>query len=205
MVDYLQYPLDVLSGKIVVGENIKLACQRFQNDLQRDDIYLNTKVVDKAISFIGCLKHFKGKSSGLQFKLEPWQAWITANIVGWYRTDNDTRRFTSSYIEVSRKNGKTALSAALCMYFLLADGEDGAEVNLASNSKDQAKIAYEFCQVFSKQLDPRKKYLRTYRDRIFFDTNNSQLRVFAADDSKLDGFNASFALVDKVFVHLKSL
>lgn len=58
-----------------------------------------------------------------------------ANIVGWYWKDG-TRRFTSSYIEVSRKNGKTALAAALCLYYLIADGEDGAEVDLAANSKD---------------------------------------------------------------------
>lgn len=195
--NYLQYPIDVLEGKVIAGQNIKLACQRFQNDLKRTDIYLNTKVVDKAIKFISCLRHFKGKSSGQQFILEPWQAWIVANIVGWYRIDTKTRRFTSSYIEVSRKNGKSALAAALCMYFLLADGEDGAEVDLAANSKEQAKIAYEFCQAFARQLDPKSKYLRTYRDKIFFDLNNSKLNVFAADDSKLDGFNASFALVDE--------
>ena len=29
------------------------------------------------------------------------------------------------------------------------------------------------------------------------DMNNSRLRVFAADDSKLDGFNASFGLIDE--------
>jgi len=28
------------------------------------------------------------------------------------------------------------LAAALCMYFLIADGEDGAEVDLAANSRD---------------------------------------------------------------------
>ena len=56
--------------------------------------------------------------------------------MGWYWTDGNTRRFTSSYIEVSRKNGKTALAAALCLYYLIADGEDGAEVDLAANSKE---------------------------------------------------------------------
>jgi len=68
---------------------------------------------------------------------------------------------------------------------------------LAANSKEQAKIAYEFCQTFTKQLDPKSKYLRAYRDRIFLDANHSSLKVFASDDSKLDGFNASFGLVDE--------
>ncbi len=197
MKGYYHYVEDVLNGKIVVGELIKLACQRFQDDLQRMDIYFNESVVDKAINFIGTLKHFMGKSSGKHFKLENWQQFIIANIVGWYWTDGNTRRFTSSYIEVSRKNGKTALAAALCLYYLIADGEDGAEVDLAANSKEQAKIAFEFCSSFSKQLDPKGKYLKPYRDNVQFALNNSKLKVFAADDSKLDGFNASFGLIDE--------
>lgn len=197
MKGYYHYVDDVLNGKIVVGELIKLACQRFKDDLQREDIYFNESVVDKAINFIGTLKHFMGKSSGKHFKLENWQQFIIANIVGWYWKESNTRRFTSSYIEVSRKNGKTALAAALCLYYLIADGEDGAEVDLAANSKEQAKIAFEFCSSFSKQLDPKGKYLKPYRDNVQFALNNSKLKVFAADDSKLDGFNASFGLIDE--------
>ncbi len=197
MKGYYHYVEDVLNGKIVVGELIKLACQRFKDDLQREDIYFNESVVDKAINFIGTLKHFMGKSSGKHFKLENWQQFIIANIVGWYWKVGNTRRFTSSYIEVSRKNGKTALAAALCLYYLIADGEDGAEVDLAANSKEQAKIAFEFCSSFSKQLDPKGKYLKPYRDNVQFALNNSKLKVFAADDSKLDGFNASFGLIDE--------
>ena len=197
MKGYYHYVEDVLNGKIVVGELIKLACQRFKDDLQRQDIYFNESVVDKAINFIGTLKHFMGKSSGKHFKLENWQQFIIANIVGWYWKDGNTRRFTSSYIEVSRKNGKTALAAALCLYYLIADGEDGEEVDLAANSKEQAKIAFEFCSSFSKQLDPKGKYLKPYRDNVQFALNNSKLKVFAADDSKLDGFNASFGLIDE--------
>lgn len=194
---YFKYVEDVVSGNVVVGENIKLACNRFRNDQQRDDLEFREDVVDNAIDFIGTLKHFTGKSSGQNFILEPWQAFIVANIVGWYWKGTNTRRYSSSYIEISRKQGKTALAAALCIYFLIADGEDGAEVDLAANSKDQAKIAFSFCSAFTRQLDPKCKYLKAYRDSILMDINNSKLKVFAADDSKLDGFNASFGLIDE--------
>jgi len=194
---YYKYAVDVVEGKIVCCESIKLACKRYLADLQRDDLTFREDAVDKAISFIGTLKHFTSKASGKPFILEPWQQFIVANIIGWYWVESGDRRYTSSYIEVSRKNGKTALAAALCMYFLIADGEDGAEVDLAANSKEQAKIAFEFCSNFAKQLDPKAAYLKAYRDSIQFNVNNSKLKVFAADDSKLDGFNASFGLVDE--------
>lgn len=194
---YYKYADDVLSGKIIAGETIKLACKRFKDDLQREDLIFREDKVERAISFIGTLRHFTGKHSGSRFKLEGWQQFIVANIVGWYWKATGTRRFTQSYIEVSRKQGKTALAAALCLYYLVADGEDGAEVLLAANSKEQAKIAFGMCSNFVKGLDPKSKYFRAFRADIFFDYTNSKLKVLAADDSKLDGFNASFGLLDE--------
>ena len=197
MKPYYQYVDNVVSGSIVVGENIRLAVQRFQNDLQRDDLVFREDIVDGAIQFISTLRHFTGKHSGKPFILESWQQFIVANIVGWYYKTTGNRRFTSSYIEVSRKQGKTALAAALCLYYLIADGEDGAEILLAANSKDQAKIAFDMCSKFTKGLDPKGKYLTAYRADILFGMTNSKLKVLAADDSKLDGFNASFGLLDE--------
>jgi phage terminase large subunit-like protein len=64
MKPYYKYCDDVTIGKVEVGENIKLAVARFQADLKRDDLEFREDVVDNAISFIGTLKHFTGKSSG---------------------------------------------------------------------------------------------------------------------------------------------
>ncbi|MCD7712211.1 MAG: hypothetical protein LUJ25_05765 [Firmicutes bacterium] len=100
---YYDYCSKVLEGSIVVGEYIKLACKRFQNDLQRDDLIFREDKVDLAIKFISTLKHYTGKHSGKPFILEGWQQFIVANIVGFYWKESGARRYTSSYIEVSRK------------------------------------------------------------------------------------------------------
>jgi phage terminase large subunit-like protein len=83
------------------------------------------------------------------------------------------------------------------LYYLIADNEDGAEVLLAANSKEQAKIAFDMCSSFVKGIDPQTKYFIPYRADIKFNLTNSKLKVLAADDSKLDGFNASFGLLDE--------
>lgn len=193
----MKYVNDVLDGNVIAGQNIILACQRFKNDLLREELEFREDEVERCFNFISTLKHFEGKHSGNNFILEPWQQFIIANIVGWYWKGEGTRRFSSSYIEVARKNGKTALAAALCLYFLIADGEDGAEVLLAANSKDQAKISFKFCSKFCKGIDPKQKYLTCYRADILFDMTDSKLKVLSADDSTLDGFNASFGLIDE--------
>ena len=197
MKPYIKYAEDVLSGKIVAGELIQLACKRFLDDLKRPDLVFKEDKVDRAIRFIGLFHHFKGEASGQKFNLLPWQAFMTANIVGLYYKDSDTRKYTRSYIEVSRKQGKDCWAAALGLYFMIADGEDGAEVDLAANSRDQAKIAFEFCSTFASQIDKKGKYFHCLRDNIYYKPNKSKMIVFAADDTKLDGFNASFAIVDE--------
>ena len=194
---YIKYAKEVIDGTIVAGQNVIMMCQRFLEDLDNDKWDFRIDKVDRCLNFISMLKHFKGKSSGHPFILKPWQQTIVANIFGFYWKGTNDRRFTSSYIEVSRKNGKSALAAALCMFALIADGEDGAEVDLAANSREQAKIAFEFCYEFAKQLDPSGKYLTSHLKGIKFNVNASQLKVFAADASKLDGFNASFGLIDE--------
>lgn len=197
MRNYYQYADDVLNGLIITGKYIRLAAQRFKNDLSNPDYEFIEDEVDECIRFISTLKHFTGSHSGDRFILEPWQAFIVANIVGFYHKGTNKRKYSSSYIEVSRKNGKSALAAALCLYFLIADGEDAAEVLLAANSKEQAKISYKFASVYSKQLDPTQKSLKPYRDSITLNINNSLLKVLAADSSKLDGYNCSFGLIDE--------
>lgn len=81
---YYEYCSRVLNGEIIAGETIKLACKRFQNDLKRDDLEFREDKVDRAIKFIGTLKHYTGKHSGKPFTLEGWQQFIIANIVGFY-------------------------------------------------------------------------------------------------------------------------
>lgn len=194
---YYIYAKDIVEGKIVSGQYIKMTCQRFIDDLNNDKWDFREDKVERCIKFISTLKHFKGKSSGQNFILQPWQSFLVANILGFYYKGTNNRRFTSSYIEVSRKNGKSAIAAALCMYFLIADGEDGAEVDLAANSREQANICFEFCYEYAKQLDPSGKILTSKLKGITFKANSSKLKVFAADASKLDGFNASFGLIDE--------
>lgn len=195
--EYYKYANGVIDGSIVAGELVKLACKRFMSDLERPDLEFRAEIVDRFITFCSLIKHFKGKSAGKSFILENWEQFIGANILGFYYKGTNDRKYTNSLICVSRKNGKTALAALFCLWFLIGDGESGAEVDLAANSRQQAQISYKFVQNFAKQLDPSGKELKILRNGIRLELNDSNLNVFASDSTKLDGFNASFALIDE--------
>lgn len=197
---YNQYADDVRSGKVIAGKFIKQAVERYYRLFERKDIVFKPHLVERVIEFVGILKHYTGRHAGKHFVLLPWQQFAVACIYGFYKVDengDESRLVSSVYIEMARKNGKSAFAAALCLYHLIGDGEMNAEVYLAANSRDQAKVSFTMCSNFASGLDPKRKYLESYRDRINFDKTLSFMRVLAADSSKLDGPNPSMFLLDE--------
>lgn len=192
-----KYISDIENGKIKHCSHIANAVKRFKGDLKRDEFDFRPDRVNRVLEFFSSLKHFEGRHSGKHFDLVPWQVFIIANLYGFYWKDTDLRRFQTAYIEVGRKNGKTAFASGLGLYHLMADGEDAAQVLIAANSKEQAHICYNMTSKFCKGFDPAGEYLRRYRSDIIFDETNSMLKVLASDSDKLDGFNCSFGIVDE--------
>ena len=154
MTGWERYCQGVTDGNIVVCDLVRRAVLRFLDMLEDERLEFKTKKVERVIAFFSILRHFKGKHSGKPFLLEDWQMFIIAAIYGFYYTGTNERVVTSVYIEMARKQGKTAFAAGLCLYHEIADGEAGAEVYLAANSREQAKIAFKFCSQFAKKMDP---------------------------------------------------
>ena len=190
-----EYIEDIKSGRISAGFEVKQSVSRFENDILREDIYFDEYKANKAITFISHLKHFTGNHDNKNFILEPWQIFIVGNIFGWINRATGLRRFSNAYIEIARKNGKTALSAAISLYCLVAEGEANAEVILAANSREQAAICFSHVSKFSKKLDPKSQYIKAYRNEVKYE--NNIVKCVAADSSKLDGLNASCVILDE--------
>jgi phage terminase large subunit-like protein len=92
---------------------------------------------DKVIDFISHLKHFEDQYAGQPFILLPWQRWIVSNVFCWHQPDDHTKRVIRNvFLLISRKNGKTALSAAIMLASMIVDGVAGAECYLVANSRD---------------------------------------------------------------------
>lgn len=194
---YQTYASDVMSGKIVACQSIILACRRYLDWFDRDDIYFNSDAVDRVVRFVTKLKHYQGKTAGQFFQPTDCQLFMIYNIFGWYWSADDTRVTNKVLIMVSRKFGKSFFAAALALYCLIGDGEQAAQVlNVASN-KEQAKLLFQMEQILCKQIDPNKKYLKVLRDRITFDKTHSYAQVLASDSDSLDGASASFFVCDE--------
>ena len=134
--------------------------------------------------------------------MEPWQHFILWNIFGWKNADG-TRRFRYVYVEIARKNGKTALSAGIGLYMLFADGEARPEVYSAATVKDQAKICFSDAVEIVKNTD-LKNYLDTYRNSIVYEMKGGMMKPLSSDYGTHDGLNPSCGIIDEFHAHKDS-
>lgn len=191
------YPWDVLDGKILACENIKLACKRFMDFLDMKDRYFDVGDVERTIRFFQRFRHFTGQYNNKPFILQEWQKFMICGIYG-FKWKKDNTRVTRTFIlSVSRKQGKTSCISIMAIKALLE--ENNAQVIVAANSASQASILFKMASSYLKSLGGKvDKLFRRFRDRIMFDKTDSSMRVVSADASRLDGLNCNFAVVDEI-------
>lgn len=199
------YAEEVRTGKVVTCEYVQLAVKRYFGDIENaldKGWHFDKKAASRAIRFIESLKHTKGEWAGKKFLLEPWQQFIIWNLFGWKLSDG-TRRFRYAYIEIARKNGKTALSAGIGLYMLFADGESRPEVYSAATVKDQAKICFSDAAEIVKVTD-LKKYLSVFRNSITYEGKGGLFKPLSSDYGTHDGLNPSCGIIDEYHAHKDS-
>lgn len=191
------YPWDVLEGKILACENIKLACKRFIGFLDMEDRYFDVGDVERTIRFFERFRHFTGQYNNKPFILQEWQKFMICGIYG-FKWKKDNTRVTRTFIlSVSRKGGKSSIISIMAIKALLE--ENNAQVIVAANSASQASILFKMASSYLKTLGGKvDKLFRRFRDRIMFDKTDSSMRVVSADASRLDGLNCNFAVVDEI-------
>lgn len=199
---YYKYVNDVISGKILACQWVKLACQRFLNDLENNKFYFSLPAASHVIEFFTHLKHIKGEWAGNPIILEPWEEFIVANLFGWKLSEdkNSPRRFRTAFISVGRKNGKSSLLSGLGLYLLFADGEAGAEVYSAATTREQARLIFDISKEMVRKSD-LKDYISIYQYTLAVEDTASKFCPLSSDYNSLDGLNISASLIDELHAH----
>ena len=199
--DYIE---KVLSGKIPACTYVKQACKRQQQDLKRRRwaYTFDPERASRPCRFIELLTHVKGDLAGQHLILEPWQIFILTTCFGWI-DENGKRRFRNAYIEVPRKNGKTALSAGVGLYCLCADHEAGAEVYALATTREQAGEVFGAAQQMARANKALQSAygLEAGQKAIFVMGTGSKFMAKSADASTLDGLNTSCGIIDELHAH----
>ena len=152
----------------------------------------------RAVRLINQLTHTKGPFATQEFNLRPWQAKIVRQL---FKTRKDgLRQYRTCLLMLPRKNGKSELAAALAVYFLLFDGEIGAEVYSAASDKDQAALVFNVAAQMIRN-DPEllaQCEIIDSQKRIVHRASGSFYRAISAEAYSKHGFNASVVIYDEL-------
>jgi phage terminase large subunit-like protein len=163
----------------------------------RSGDYFDERAAEHACQFFPrFLRHTKGEWAGRPFQLEGWQRAIVRTVFGWMRADG-TRRFRVVYLEVARKNGKTALAAGIALYLAFSSGELGAEVYCAASNEDQAMICFNEAKRMRSQSPVLRERTNAFKKNMSATETFSKLEVLTSKSDTKDGLNVSGLVGDE--------
>ena len=163
------------------------------------DSTYNKALADYAVNFIECLCHTKGTWAGKPFELIDWQERIIRDIFGTIKP-NGYRQFTTAYVEIPKKMGKSELAAAVALLLTCGDGEERAEVYGCAADRQQATIVFDVAADMVRMcpaLNRRVKILASQK-RIVYQPTNSFYQVLSAEAYSKHGFNIHGVVFDEL-------
>ena len=153
----------------------------------------------RAVEFIRCLKHTKGRWRGQAFELLPWQETIIRDVFGTVKEDG-FRQYNTAYVEIPKKNGKSELAAGVALYMTCGDNEWGAEVYGCASDRQQASIVFDVAVDMVEQCPALKKRIKPVMSvkRLVYKPTNSFYQVLSAEAYTKHGLNVHAVIFDEL-------
>jgi phage terminase large subunit-like protein len=220
-----QYACDVVDGLVPAGKYHRLACERHILDRLREDtpgfpyrfvwelcatdadgrVRVNkqgqpilTQCAQKFLRFAGRLRHYKGRQfAGQFFTPTPCQMFTLGSLFGWRHVKTGLRRFTTSYKEVPRKQGKSFEEAVVAIYVTFYEGEAGAEGYCIATKEKQAKISFSAAKRLVKSSG-LAKHIKVNAANLHRESTECKLEAIGSDSDTTDGLNPHFVGVDEL-------
>lgn len=217
----LDYTKDILSGKKIACDEIKLMCERFKRDLKNKDYSFKPDEADFVIDYIeNTFIHQKGETleglplKGKPFLLEPWQKFIVYNILGFYKKNTSERRFKEAFIFIPRKNGKTLFVSALSWALGVLERKSGSTVYIVGASLRQAMQSYEnikgnlVLNLYGNEKEAKKAGWRLLDnnmehsiEHLDFYGGSLKIEALAANPDKHDSLNSNIQICDELHAY----
>ena len=211
--DVINYANSIREGEKVACKELQQAVERFFQDLENPDYWVDSKAPEFCIQIIEkTLCHQQGEKldgtplRGTQFKLEPYQKFIIYNLVGFKLAGTDIVKYHEALIFIPRKNGKTGLAAALAWALSLWYRRSGAKTYIASAALMQSLESFNFLKYNIDRMGENSKNGGSVK---IIDNNNEHsmesslpdgsffIRALAANPDTQDSLNCNIAIVDE--------
>lgn len=192
------YARDVLEGRVLVGEKIRLAVERCVKDLenaQRGGRWVfDPEQASRPIRFMEKWMVPQGNYDRLE--LMPWQCFFEGNLFGWVDRDTGERKYRQATLLVGGGNGKSPLVAGTAIYCNSQLGIKDCNVHVFANSRDQAGIILSDCETMITSSPALSRRYKCQVKGIFYD-KGGYIKGHASDARKLDGIRPTVAILDE--------
>jgi len=209
----LEYARSIVEGRKVAGKEIVQACQRFLDDLDNPAYELRTKDPEFVIQIIErTFIHDKGEAldgiplRGTPFLLQPWQKFIIYNLLGFWKTGTNERRYKEAFIYVPRKNGKTRFVAALAWALALLSRKSGAAIYIVAAALKQSRQAFDFILFNLNHMGEAENFRilnNNQEHSITGDLGDGSIYIeaLAANPDRQDSLNCNIAIADEIHAY----
>jgi phage terminase large subunit-like protein len=155
---------------------------------------------DRVIAFIECLTVPSGEGQGGAFILRPWQRRFIKDVYAPTRP-NGRRLIRRAILSIARKNGKTAIIAALVLAHLIGpEAIPNGEIYSAATEREQAAQVFKVARQIV-EADPELAALMTIvpsTKTIVARSNGSFYRALSAEAGSKHGLNPSLVIYDEL-------
>lgn len=149
---------------------------------------------------------YEGDCAGQPLILQDWQLEFAMRLFGWVRFNSDwnceTRRFKRASVFIAKKNKKTPTIAAIGLYLLSGDGEQGQKVFSTAKDGKQAMLAHTHAMEMTRRsIDLMTEcVINRTTGRITHEPTRSFYDVISGDNIEgQEGLNGS-VIVDETHV-----
>ena len=214
----LTYAQNVTSGRVRAGNN-KRECQRFLDDLKRDDLELREKDANFVCGFIEqFFFHQKGEDlEGHSLKNKPlllqdWQIFIVFNLLGWFKPGTNERRYKEAFIFVPRKSGKSLFVAALSLALGFLERRSGSTIYITAAALKQSaetfdKIIYTLRvkgvidEFRVRDNNAEHSISKTFLDDKGIPVGSIHIEAMAANPDRQDSFGCNICIADEIHAY----
>ncbi len=198
-----------LKNKKEFGEDARLAFKRHLNDLKRseknDPAFPYVFVPEKAediIELANKLTIAEGEGDQ-EFTCAGFQEFILGSLFGWVHKETGKRRFTDSYVQVARQQGKSVLNAILGIKCSNFDNYNYGQIYCTATKSDQARIVLnEISKFINADADLQELFdIKDYKSEITGKITNTVIRALGRDTKSIDGFRPYLGIVDEYHAH----
>nr|DAV49221.1 MAG TPA: Terminase large subunit [Caudoviricetes sp.] len=204
-----EFAKENVKNKKDFGEDARLAFKRHIDDLARSKkndpnfpYRFDEEKAEDIIELANKLTIAEGEGNE-QFTCAGFQEFILGSLFGWVHKETGKRRFTDSYVQVARQQGKSVLNAILGIKCCNFDNYNYGQIYCTATKADQARIVLkEIIKFINADNDLKELFdIKDYKSEITGKITSTVIRALGRDTHTIDGFRPYLGIVDEYHAH----